>query len=331
VATHEFVVDFSDNTNIFAWFTKGWEEGTYTWYPYATAYNAASCDDPKAGTGGSGAGFYPINTCNVGCARATIDEEVVYRISRAGIFLDTSVIPEDASIVSAVLNTFMADGWYGCSARVTNIVLQNGQPTYPHIPAVFSDYNKTYYSGNGGSILYSDIDQQELNAITLNATGRTWVKQGDGAVTKLMIRLDTEIAASPPSESEDVLIYSLKSGATGNFTVTITVTLPAATTDDATDLDAETGTGTFNGEITDKGIYFTSYGFEWKEGEEGGVRSVTVGYGSDQSITTFEKNRSFDIGVTYYYRAWCRNEAGKGYGEWVEFIIVTASVTTSSN
>jgi len=94
------------------------------------------------------------------------------------------------------------------------------------------------------------------------------------------------------------------------------------TTTQAVD-DIATDGGTFNGTITNIGWWIDNYGFEWKEGLGGDVTSITVG--TSQSVTTFDYVKTgLNAGTTYYVRTWGYNEAGKGYGSWVEFTTESA-------
>ena len=96
-----------------------------------------------------------------------------------------------------------AELWFYVSSspsmnRTWNIVIQNGQPTYPHDPVVLADYYKGNYSGDGGSIGNTAITSPGWNKIDLNATGLTWIQKGAGNKTKLMVRLSRDIAGEAP-------------------------------------------------------------------------------------------------------------------------------------
>ena len=70
------------------------------------------------------------------------------------------------------------------------MVVQNGQPTYPHDPAVVGDYDKSFYSGDGGRLDTSlvPIGGSGLDNVPLilNLSGRSWINLG--GITKLVFR-----------------------------------------------------------------------------------------------------------------------------------------------
>ena len=97
-------------------------------------------------------------------------------------YFDTTTIPDGATINSAILKLY-------CKIDDSNtdfdVIITNGQPTYPHDPLQLGDYNYTYYSGNGGSINTSELSAPGWFEIDMNATGRGWInKEG---TTKLML------------------------------------------------------------------------------------------------------------------------------------------------
>ncbi len=122
------------------------------------------------------------------------DTNETYAISRGFLFFDTSSIPSDATITSAILY-LKEDYSDGSSAdSSTKIVIQNGQPNYPSNPLVVGDYNKNHYSNNGGEIITTDMTGgTSFDPITLNDNGKAWInKEG---TTKLCLRMNHDIAA----------------------------------------------------------------------------------------------------------------------------------------
>lgn len=131
-----------------------------------------------------------------------------YWVYRGYVFFDTTTLPEDANITSAVLSLCLN---YDGSTTDFNVTLQNGQPTYPHDPLLTGDYVYSHYSGNGGSRSTSTLPGiGNYWNITLNDTGISWIET-DGT-TKLCLRSQEDIDYSTPSGSEEVRIYSTEKG-----------------------------------------------------------------------------------------------------------------------
>jgi len=94
-----------------------------------------------------------------------------------------------------------------------NLIIQNGQPIYPHMPMEREDYYYNHYSGYGGSISSSEISNSSFNLynITLNSNGLQWInKEG---VTKLCLRTLLEIGGYKPSDNQLIWIYAYEKGA----------------------------------------------------------------------------------------------------------------------
>jgi hypothetical protein len=143
---------------------------------YSTARTTATCNNPM--TSASIGQFYNVS---------------LYVVMRCPLIFDTASIGADKSIVSASLfvrNSGMA------YTTPWNIVVQNGQPDYPHEPIVDSDYDYTKYSGDGGSVAVGGATDDWLE-IVLNETGRGWIEKS--GTTKLMLRSSRDIAGSAPS------------------------------------------------------------------------------------------------------------------------------------
>jgi len=134
-----------------------------------------------------------------------------YYIYRGFLYFDTSLIPDGATILSANLTLYMK---LESPTQTFDLIIQNGQPTYPHMPMQSGDYYYNHYIGNGGSISSSEISSTEYNAynITLTSDGLQWInKEG---VTKLCLRTGRDINKNEPSDNEYILIYSSKKGST---------------------------------------------------------------------------------------------------------------------
>jgi len=131
-----------------------------------------------------------------------------YYIYRGFLYFDTSSIPDGATILSANLTLYMRLN----STESFDLIIQNGQPTYPHMPMHTEDYYYIHYTGNGGSISSSEISVVIFDAynITLTSDALQWInKEG---VTKLCLRTSRDINKNEPSDNEYVLIYSFEKG-----------------------------------------------------------------------------------------------------------------------
>jgi hypothetical protein len=139
-----------------------------------------------------------------------IGQTPYFSIYRSGVYFPTAAaIPDDAVFTAASL------GLYGQTDHSTtdfNIVVTNGQPTYPHNPIVDADYNKTFYAGDGGSLTTAGFTTVGYNVITLNATGRAWINAASD--TKLTLRSDEDIAGSQPADDEYVECYTCNTAGT---------------------------------------------------------------------------------------------------------------------
>jgi len=132
-----------------------------------------------------------------------------YTIYRGFLYFDTSDIPENAVITSAVLS-------FKIHAEAANegngkVVVQNGQPNYPHSSMVVGDYNYTHYGNNGGqSVEINSLSNSEYNEITLNSNGRAWINKG--GITKFCLRNSRDIDNITIAENNKVAIYGSEKG-----------------------------------------------------------------------------------------------------------------------
>jgi len=117
-----------------------------------------------------------------------------YYIYRSFLFFDTSSLPDDAVITSAMLSLYGSGGYHTTDF---NITIQNGQPNYPHAPLQEGDYAKGNYSGNGGQFDTTSYFEGGWNNITLNSDGISWISKA--GTTKLCLRSDREIGGIEPN------------------------------------------------------------------------------------------------------------------------------------
>lgn len=142
------------------------------------------------------------------CGQHTAAQFVVYRgVCR----FDTSALPDDCTITSATLNL---DGNTDNSTDDFVMQLQQGSAGHPADPLAVGDFDKSFYSGNGGtwnSAAYVAGD----NAITISATGLTWIsKTGD---TYFFLRSQEDINASQPANPEYCIFNSAGSDLVVNY------------------------------------------------------------------------------------------------------------------
>lgn len=134
-----------------------------------------------------------------------------YFIYRGFFFFDTSAIPDGATIVTATLYLY---GQADHSTTDFDLVIRNGQPTYPHDPLAVGDYLYSHYAGDGGSFNTSGFSVAGYNAITLNATGLGWIS--DTGTTKLAVISSRDIASIAPTGDEYVTVYNAEQAGTNN-------------------------------------------------------------------------------------------------------------------
>lgn len=115
-------------------------------------------------------------------------------ILRGYLVFDTTALPPGKEIYSAHIRFHR--GFVQNDGAPFDLVLQNGQPDYPHVPCVLSDYNKAYYHGNGGSIPDSEFNSDVPFNLKLNAQGLSWIRAGE--YTKLCLRTSFDIAGVNP-------------------------------------------------------------------------------------------------------------------------------------
>ncbi len=153
-----------------------------------------------------------------------------WTIWRSYLFFDTSALPDGAIISAATLSIYVDIPY--TSGGHYDIVIQNGQPTYPHDPLEQGDYLYTRYSGDGGSINSEDVDFN-WNDIILNSDGRGWINKT--GTTKLCLRTSKDINGNDIAEgtSSFVQLHTLEEGSAYRAKLVIdyyTITATAAIT-----------------------------------------------------------------------------------------------------
>jgi hypothetical protein len=130
-----------------------------------------------------------------------------YSVSRGPLVFDTSTIPAGSVVTSCLLYLYAQNVYAGAC----NIVIQSGQPTYPHDPVVLGDFDYSRYSGDGGSKDATSFSPYgHWGYITMNSTGRGWIQCG--GTTQLILRTSTDIAAAAPGGTTQGATFSFDSG-----------------------------------------------------------------------------------------------------------------------
>lgn len=241
-----------------------------------------------------------------------------YYIDRSFIFFDTTALPDNASITAAWIElyvTYIRDN----GTNKAGITIQSGMPTYPHSPVVNGDYNKSYYSGNGGSKNSSEFSTQQYNYIGLNSVGYSMVNKT--GTTKFCLRSPEDISGNAPADTgasySDYTIGFWQtehgSGYAPKLVVSyyVPITPPSVTTMSAFDID-ETSM-VLKGYLSDDGgescIVKFQYGTTTAYGlTSGSVSGATSGDYFVVDITGLSR------GTTYHYRTIATNSAGTNYG-----------------
>jgi hypothetical protein len=193
--------------------TKGFEALSYTeTWDYTSTNYAQTWNSTTASP------YIFTETWNVG---GQLNFTGYYQIWRTFMYFDTSVLPNTATINSAVLRVYVTND--NTTGSDFNLTLQSGLPTYPSIPSVSSDFYQGYYSGNGGS--RNTSDSMAINNwwnISLSASGLTWINLTD--TTKFALRSDRDISATAPTSDEFIVIDSYSSAYPPTLYVTYTIT-----------------------------------------------------------------------------------------------------------
>lgn len=235
-----------------------------------------------------------------------------YYIYRAFLYFDTSGIPDDAIILSAVLKFHLVDDQ---SDDDFNIVIRRNTPgTYPSDPLVTSDFDYTFYTGDGGSLHTSQVVAGE-NEIILNSTGRSWINLT--GTTKLALISSQDINAVDPTGNEYLQIYSYEKGSIYIPKLTIIYAAegyPTVTTQAASNVGNSYCTA--NGTLTDGGLA-TEWGFELGESETPTWTLSQTGNIGEQAFALGISG--LEPSTTYYCRAYATNSFGTAYGAWVSF------------
>jgi len=177
-------------------------------------------------------------TANGITANIRVGQLTGYVVERGYPQFDTSSIPDDSVIFSAVLHL---RGSVDNSDTDFNIVIQSGMPTYPSSPLVTTDYNMTYYSGNYGQMNTSAFVIGD-NPITLTADGLDLINKT--GTTKFCLRSDEDINNSAPTNNERVTCSIANTTLTVNYLIVAPITATGITSGVRKVVTTATGGGT---------------------------------------------------------------------------------------
>ncbi len=122
---------------------------------------------------------------------------------RSFIYFDIN-LPENAIITGASLKLYVKEVHLSPYNHF-NIRIQSGIPGHPHDILEKEDFNRNYYSGNGGHKWAEDFDENQYNEISLNSDGVKWIKKE--GYTKFCLRTNQEINGHN-SWLDDFIIFS---------------------------------------------------------------------------------------------------------------------------
>jgi hypothetical protein len=147
-------------------------------------------------------------------------DKVAFSIFRGALFFDTSSLPDDATISSAVLSLY---GNEDDSYEEFEITVVDGSGL--NEPLVGVDYgNLRSQTVSGGSFDTSGFSTSGYNDIPLNETGIGWISKT--GITKLGLRSSRDIAATEPGGGEYVLVYASEKGVGYQPKLAVTYTTP---------------------------------------------------------------------------------------------------------
>ncbi len=250
-----------------------------------------------------------------------------WTLHRVYLYFDTSTIPAAAEIGSATLKVYV---YYEDTVPTGHdIVLYNGQPTYPSATLVTGDYNRLLYASGGADTPTIWSGSSGMLTFTLNSTGFTWItKEG---TTKLCLRSEFDVTPTSPAAGMFAKFYATEKGTTYRPVLTVTYGLKVTvTTDAATNLGATYATA--NGTITDNGDGgITDYGAIWNNDGSDPVDLAHADnhtHGSDLAAGVFTASMTgLTASSDYYYRVYVTNAGGTACGSAVEFTTTAPPAT----
>ncbi|MGB9854585.1 MAG: CARDB domain-containing protein [Candidatus Bathyarchaeales archaeon] len=232
-----------------------------------------------------------------------------YYIHRLYVYFDTSSIGNQ-TIMSAQLRIKVFNVEWAQTAF--NITIQNGQPDYPHIPCLDTDFNCAYYSGDGGSISIRGMVNNNYYYITLNSLGASWINKT--GYTKLCLRSSRDINSDPPSGFEQIGIYRsqitlyLELGSLSYSDIASSTTAPGETTTFSCRWTA------YSGNLSGY-IFGTNNSGTWQNDTW-----TSFGSGLTTAWANVTKVLNSTIGLIVGYAWWCNDTNGNWEGTGVHYL-----------
>ena len=206
----------------------------------------------------------------------------IFQCFRTVLYFDTSVLP-DTAIVSSANVTIFGNTYHSADKNI-NIQVTNGQTHYPHDPPVAADYNKTNYTGDGGTFPSTSYNVTGYNAIPLNATGISWIS--NTVPTKLYLVSDDDYdAVQPINFYEWIAAWSFEKGVgyIPYLSVEYSLAVPVITTNAALNVAETTATLSGNASAV-SGVSVAYRGFAW--GTSANATTPSSGEAPPASYTT---------------------------------------------
>ena len=263
--------------------------------------------------------------------------ENTYYYYRGFVFFDTSPIPDNAIISSATLDLYIC-GLY-CSQDF-DLVIQNGQPTYPHDPLESGDYYKDHYVGNGGERTASTMTSHSYNSITLNSDGIGWISKT--GTTKLCLRSSRDINGDAPyTYSERLYIRSYEAGEGYRPKLIVTYSTDSTPSADTPTVQGYSSspqkdhitdhTPTLGWTFNDNGDGDTQSGFEvevWTGSGGTGTNMLDTGEQVSTAQSYTYDGSALSDGSTYYYRVRVKDSQGT-WSDWSELAFTMNTAPTA--
>lgn len=241
------------------------------------------------------------------------------QLGRGILLFDTSALPDNASIQSAVLSL------YGC-AKIDQLGITPNLNIYSCLPNSNTDIIAGDFDTLGfipycdTPISYAAWSLVGYNDFILNAAGLAAISKT--GITKLGTRnANYDVAGvAPPNwanqQSSYLYCYTADKGGGYRPKLVITYITISVTTLPASEL--RSSSANLNGILNDDGGESCDCGFEWGETDAYGQITPTASRTTGQ--TFLQKIIGLESSIIYHFRAFATNASGTGYGEDMTFI-----------